>query len=258
MEIFKNVLEIKGLKKMTSICSLSPDLEMILDFNKVIPEPEELDIPYYYNDSVVLNSVLKDFISVSPEDLETIQEHIKNGATLEQLQELGLQYISNKVHYSHTTWYTWRLEHWGTTSNIVNKPDSGYVEDDCDGIEDDVDELIFTTSDGPIIPIVKKLIKLYPEKDIEYWYASDNIATHTGHITHKKDDYIMDNIKLSLSQKEYVDLSKEAYETYIFCWGINSCIYIDDEGNYKHHVDCKTCKNTNCPSYHASVIQQLI
>ena len=165
----------------------------------------------------------KDYKTMTDEEF---QERMKgHGKTEEELIELGLQYISNKVRYGATTWYDWNIAHWGTKWNACD-----YKER-----EDEEDTIEFQTAWSCPEPILMKLAEMYPDAHIEHWWADEDMGSNCGY-------------------KEFVDgqwygdyhtsQSNEAYETYIYCWGETNCLKKDVEGNW-YYRGCDGCDGCN-------------
>ena len=69
-------------------------------------------------------------------------------------------------------WYTWRCNHWGTKWNAVDE--SGWLDDEIfecilDGRGYDLG-ICFDTAWSPPLPIIMKLIELYPDSEISLDY----------------------------------------------------------------------------------------
>ena len=131
------------------------------DFNKLIPMPESLNIESGSSEDVAIEAVLRKmskrrfgFLSNKygkMTDDEYERRKKAHGKTDEELAKIGLQYISNKVLYGHTTWYDWSCENWGTKWNSY------------DNEQVDADTILFSTAWSNPEPIMLKLSEMYPE-----------------------------------------------------------------------------------------------
>ncbi|MCO6042689.1 hypothetical protein NG895_02105 [Aeoliella sp. ICT_H6.2] len=131
------------------------------DFNQVIPMPAALDIEAGTTGEMgvaVLNDRCHPFLTypwVKRKGIRTAQQ-FRQYVERERPEaiELGKQYLDNQRQYGHTTWYSWRLEHWGTKWNAYNV--SVQEESPLEAI------IRFETAWSPAIPVVARLSELYP------------------------------------------------------------------------------------------------
>ena len=148
-----------------------------IDFNMLIPQPEELGIR---------TSVLTD------EKLRRYAEFIKKayndkGLTLSEKEEkyrkehgfdsnedwnLGKQAFANIANYGYPTWYEWRIANWGAK----------WQGDEYSLMEDaDFYIITFLTPNFSVIPIITELSKKLADIEVEYRYAdADNIGSDCG------------------------------------------------------------------------------
>lgn len=148
------------------------------DFNKLIPMPESLNIESGSSEDVAIEAVLRKmskrrfgFLSNKygkMTDDEYERRKKAHGKTDEELAKIGLQYISNKVLYGHTTWYDWSCENWGTKWNSY------------DNEQVDADTILFSTAWSNPEPIMLKLSEMYPEATIEHWWADEDMGSNDG------------------------------------------------------------------------------
>lgn len=217
--------------KMTGITNLpifttvtdesTKESRTFFDFNKIIPMPESLSIDTGSIEEVAIESVLRklenrlfdlkwpNYRTMSDEEYE----ERKHGKTDEEMEKLGLQYISNKVLYGHTTWYDWRCANWGTKCNSY---DNKQVDDDT---------IEFSTAWSSPEPIMLKLSKMFPDIQIKHWWADEDIGCNTGYR-----EYLNGSVTYDCCNDNYSD---NAYETYVECWGETDRLYRDEDGNWK-------------------------
>lgn len=166
----KNIVKMQGI---TTIPFYNPNKYETgggVDFNKLIPMPESLNIEegsimYLALDAInrKLNARMYQQM-FNPKQVflflsnDVYIERVKtSGKTEQELIELGLQYISNVVKHNAPTWYDWCCENWGTKWNAY----SDHTIDD--------DTIIFETAWSPPIPVLTKLSETYPDLPIEHW-----------------------------------------------------------------------------------------
>lgn len=165
----------KKIKKMREeIGGYDPDEregDYIIDFNKLIPMPKELDIVSGSASSAshtaycVLNNLeLPGYSTIIKkhweEDAEKeklplkdwLKEQIKKGENELDLN-LGKQVHDNIEKYGCESWYDWRVEHWGTKWNCY----------ECE--EEGSKRIAFLTAWAPPTPIFEELAKRYPKID---------------------------------------------------------------------------------------------
>jgi len=135
--------------------------ESALDFNKIIPMPEELDIEESSDGHMGLAAItgncskyltfpwVKENGIRTPPEFTTYVERVRPHAI-----ELARKYLSNKQKFGHMTWREWCCANWGTKWNAysVAEPEvfSGRAI------------IRFDTAWSPAIPIISKLAQLFP------------------------------------------------------------------------------------------------
>ena len=156
-----------------------------VDFNKIIPMPESLNIEAGSQTSTGLKAY-QDFIEVytlggtiHQDDLENIP-HKSEDAFLRQRSdirpeewELGKAAWNNIRLYGVPTWYGWRNHHWGTKWNSY-----GYGEAKVD--YQDGDALNFLTAWSAPHPVMEKLAEMFPNVEIEHEWADEDIGHNCG------------------------------------------------------------------------------
>lgn len=231
----KNIVKMEGITKLPLFKTEYDEYEkrdvVCFDFNKIIPMPESLNVESGSMETVAIEAVNRklsqrryDFqqaYSRPQMSDEDYQQRLKNyGKTEEELLELGLQYIANKVRYGATSWYDWCCDNWGTKWNAYSNE------------QEDEDTIIFETAWSNPEPIMLKLSEIYPEATIEHWWADEDMGSNDGYRVYRGGEIV---------EGDYHDsCSNEAYETYIKCWGESQCLYQDEDGLWQHY-DCDTC-----------------
>ena len=210
----KNIVKMEGITKLPLFKTEYDEYEKkdvtCFDFNKIIPMPESLNMDSGSMESLAIEAVnrklgqrrygFQQIYSIPTMSDEDYQQRVKNHVkTEEELLELGLQYITNKVKYGATSWYDWCCDNWGTKWNAYSNE------------QEDEDTIIFETAWSNPEPVMLKLSEMYPEATIEHWWADEDMGSNDGHRVYRG-GRIVDG--------DYCDsCSNEAYEVYIKCWG---------------------------------------
>ena len=153
-----------------------------IDFNKIIPMPESLNIPdssdyekgYYLYMAVEhgnykgIDKMLK-YPWAQKEGIATREEmvnyHLKND---DSYLEKGKQYYDNIQEYGHPTWYDWSCKNWGTKWNAYR---SELVDDR---------QIIFNTAWAGVPDLVSKLSEQYPDVTLSYEFADEDWGHNVG------------------------------------------------------------------------------
>lgn len=204
----RNRISIKGENVSDIVMSLmtfdNDGDELEFDFNKIIHRPEELNIEK--------SSKQQEGIDYLKGKLNLASLKRRHKEDYKEIIELGQMALNNLAKYGATDWYEWSLKNWGCKWNASNT----YLSQDRKVIE-------FETPWAPCIPIIVALSKKYPELEITYEYAEEQIAYYTGMMVIKGGEIIMD-----ICEDEF---SKEAYERYFDLWGE------DDSYEYDKTID---------------------
>lgn len=140
--------------------------------------------------------------------------------TEDELCELGVKCLHNMIFYGATSWYEWCIKHWGTKWNSY------------DNVKVDPNVITFKTAWNAPEPVIAQLAKMYPEVEIEHWWASEDMGCTTGYTKYSGGEAAI--------MLYYDKWSDEAYATYVRCWGETPCLYQDEDGKW-HHRDCDEC-----------------
>jgi len=146
-----------------------------VDFNKVMPMPESLNIECgsrgnrgyeLYKEYLGRVSLL-----MSPEDRKALKtEYLEKVADDPEVFELGKQYYENLKEYKATTWYDWSINNWGTKWNAY----------DCVEVDADSKFLQFNTAWSSVPNILSLLSEEFPEVRMEYKWADEDIGHNVG------------------------------------------------------------------------------
>jgi hypothetical protein len=178
-----------------------------IDFEKILPTPECLEGP----DSHTEHSLYYYLMTTGKEDMvdkwlsypQLLSMDIYKDKTEEELSDYkirGEEIFNIALQYGAIDWYDWRITNWGTKWNAYDTE-----MDSCDGSA----ELYFNTANHGAVPLIKKLVEMFPDLEFSYSYADEVIANNCG------EGYGVDG---SISFKFPEDESDEAMELYIECW----------------------------------------
>ena len=157
-----------------------------IDFNKIIPMPESLNIEAGSQTERGLKTY-RDFVEVYNLgfNAEDSLERLKN-ITLQSEQaflrqrkdiktedwQLGKQAFQNLQKYGTSTWYDWSIANWETKWNAY-----GYEKGaDYSGS----DSLSFQTAWSAPHPVIEKLAEMYPDIGFEHTWADEDIGQNCG------------------------------------------------------------------------------
>jgi hypothetical protein len=193
-----NILTITGNEEsvarvMNEISGAYDDGEiMFIDFNKIIPRPDSLDITSGSSTSNGI-AILK-FRAGDPSDIRKIMgfnwatefateddliTHMCDNelANLEEAQKA----LDNIRDYGHQDWYTWSVDKWGTKWNAYSQ------EAREDG------SIKFETAWSTPYPVMEALSRKYPEAVICVRYADEDFGHNVGEYTLMEGDVIEQN-----------------------------------------------------------------
>lgn len=187
-----------------------------VDFNKIIPMPESLNIEAGSRTDRGLKAY-SDFIDVyvfgrNAEDaLSAIQNISKESEDVFLQQrtdvkidewELGKIAWNNIQNYGFPTWYEWSTKNWGTKWNAY-----GY-EDGTDYSASD--NLHFQTAWTAPHPVIQKLAQMYPDIGFEHEWADEDLGANCGR------KYYSGGV---CTEDYYPENQKEAIEFACRIWG---------------------------------------
>lgn len=234
----KNIIKMKGIKNLP-LFSMDDDGYESFDFNKLIPMPESLQLTSGSCESLAIAVALErirkglgrsgvkvEVGSYLHNDLEErvksyLESEYNKENTEEELVELGMKYLTNAALYGATSWYDWSVKNWGTKWNAYY---SSIISED---------EIEFQTAWSAPTPILEKLGEMYPDIEIEHYWADEDMGNNSGYCWYHKGE----------TSGGYDETDEEAYEHYVMCWGETNCLYKDEEGNWQRRSceDCDGC-----------------
>ncbi len=157
-----------------------------IDFNKIIPMPESLNITsgsetdigvailrhIEYNDSELLNERLSYSWAFQKgiKTLDDLVSYYKNKENYEKTISLGRLAIDNIDKYGHQDWYGWSCENWATKWN------SGSTSYNNEVLE-------FETAWSTPMPVMLKLSEDFQDITVKVQYADEDIGSNCGEYT---------------------------------------------------------------------------
>ena len=216
-----NILRIEASEELTA--QIKSDIKSVdeegetrhIDFNKILPMPESLNITsgsttsngiailqYRAGDDTAIRGIMgyawaNEF--ATPDDLI---EHmiVKGSANLEEAQKA----LDNERLYGCRDWYGWSTDNWGTKWNAYSTNDT------------DVDEVSFETAWSNPYPVIIALSAKYPEAVFHMRFADEDFGHNVGEYSLQNGDVVDENIPEGGSV-EALELAADitGYEDYI-------------------------------------------
>ena len=216
-----NILRIEASEGLTA--QIKSDIKSVdeegetrhIDFNKILPMPESLNITsgsttsngiailqYRAGDDTAIRGIMgyawaNEF--ATPDDLI---EHmiVKGSANLEEAQKA----LDNERLYGCRDWYGWSTSNWGTKWNAYSTNDT------------DVDEVSFETAWSNPYPVIIALSAKYPEAVFHMRFADEDFGHNVGEYSLQNGDVVDENIPEGGSE-EALELAADitGYEDYI-------------------------------------------
>lgn len=187
-----------------------------VDFNKIIPMPESLNIEAGSQTDRGLKAY-RDFIEAytfgRPADdavkaLESIPAESEEAFLCQRTDirrdewELGRSAWNNIRQYGAPTWYEWCVRNWGTKWNAY-----GYEGDKID--YHDGDMLYFQTAWSAPHPILERLTEMFPGVEMEHEWADEDIGQNCGRHSYRGGERI---------EEYFPESEKEAIEFACRVW----------------------------------------
>lgn len=194
-----------------------------LDFNKVIPMPEDLKVTagssgitgliilHFKSDDEEqkqkINAVYKALdcfnrdIYLDSRYSDIIKKYFEDTSQFKEDIELGEKYLDNYYKYGYSNWYDWCIDNWGTKWN-------------CDGFKAGKDMMIYVTAWDFADKIILKLSREIPNAVFECRFANEDFGSLCGIVEIKNGEKFLENYDISDEEKEEIwnidieDLSK--------------------------------------------------
>lgn len=230
-----NRIKMKGIRNLP-LFSVDEEGSEYFDFNKLILMPDSLILTSGSSETLAISVALERIrkglgrtgvkVEVGGLYHRDLDERVKGYLessynkenTEEELVELGIKYLRNAALYGCTSWYDWSIKNWGTKWNAYS-----YVAISEDEIE-------FQTAWSAPIPVIEKLAEMYPDVEIEHYWADEDMGNNSGYCYYHNGEI----------SGGYDETDQEAYEHYVMCWGEKNCLYKDEDGNW-HRRNCEDC-----------------
>ena len=181
-----------------------------IDFEKILPMPEYLpdtlcdgehqNALYFYL-MTTGNEDMVDKLLSYPQRFSMDVYKDKTEKELSDYKVLGEKIFNIALQCGSIDWYDWRIRNWGTKWNAYETD----IDSCCDGSV----ELYFYTANHGAIPVIKKLVEMFPNLEFIYKYADEDFPYNCGEV------YGVDG---SVSVKFAEDGSDEAMSLYLECW----------------------------------------
>lgn len=197
-----------------------------IDFNNIVPQPQELNIESGSEGSLgyrylVLIEGYKDIYHDTYDaykDKRVFFEAWEKRSKESQLKniEIGKQYYCNIMKYGVPTWYEWRLRNWGTKWNAYS------IE------ETSKNAIVFDTAWSCVLDLIVMLSERFPEVEFGYEYADEDSGFNVdgGYILNG--EAFMQGIE---------NQSDDAYELYVDLKGYKEEFIKDPDTGRWHWID---------------------
>ena len=216
-----NILRIEASEELTA--QIKSDIKSVdeegetrhIDFNKILPMPESLNITsgsttsngiailqYRAGDDTEIRKIMEYAWGKEFDTPEDLIEHmlVKGSANLEEAQKA----LDNERLYGCRDWYGWSTDNWGTKWNAYSTNDT------------DTDEVSFETAWSNPYPVIVALSAKYPEAVFHLRFADEDFGHNVGEYSLKSGYVIEENIPEGGSE-EALELAADitGYEDYI-------------------------------------------
>ena len=206
--------------------------DSVLDFNKIIPMPESLNIEAgsrtekglkAYKDFVYVYTFAgteqKDLLNI-PKEKEEIFLRARQDIRRDEW-EFGKAAFQNEQKYGATTWYEWARKNWGTKWSAYN---AEIGEDNT---------IMFNTAWSRAMPVIQKLAENFPDLYFEYCWADEDFGVNVGMAEFENGEVTFDEF--------YNAHSRDAYELAADLWNLDleeeGYVFNDETGSYDYRPD---------------------
>lgn len=181
-----------------------------IDFNKIIPMPEQLNIESG-SKSIHGMEMVKEYLESMPEELKnkegTYEEFFDNlrkhrddlNDDEKEIWDIGVIAVDNLHKYGAPTWREWAYKNWGTKWNAY----------DFDEMSEENNTIYFQTAWYAPVPAILNLSQKYPNIEMSMRYADEDLGHNCGTVEFKNG---------SITQEKYPQTRKEALEFSAEMW----------------------------------------
>ena len=187
-----------------------------IDFNKIIPMPESLNIECGSRTDKGIGMV-KEYLENMPEELkskegtyEEFLEDLRNHSAditdekEKKIWDIGVTAVDNLYKYDAPTWYEWCSKNWGTKWNACK----------CTTVNENAKSISFQTAWGTPYPVMKKLSEMFPNIEIRTEFADEDIGQNCGMYTFKGGEIILEwNPADEESNKDAFEFAAKVWDT---------------------------------------------
>ncbi len=202
--------------------------ERAIDFNKILPMPESLNIEAgsrtnrglkaykEFIDIYTMNGTMEKDVLNIPKECE--EPFLKMRSDIKPDEwELGRTAFRNEKLYGAKDWYDWCINNWGSKWNSCES----YVAGD--------NTIVFQTAWSRVMPVVQKMAENFPDIKFEYCWADEDLGSNVGTAEFENGKMVHD---------EFFDSqSKDAYELAAELWGLDlegeGFIFDEKTGTYE-------------------------
>lgn len=187
-----NIIKMEGNKKrFKKVLNYLEGDESKIDFNKIIPMPESLNVNAGTSETYAIavylykerndDSKLKEILNYSwakSEKIKTVNDLYEYLLIRHKnLLEDGKIYVDNIEKYGSSTWYDWCIKNWGTKWNAGD----AWVNEDSFG---------FCTAWANVINLICKLSKRFNDITFNYDFADEDFGFNLGRVKIKNGEVI--------------------------------------------------------------------
>lgn len=156
--------------------------QIYIDFNKIIEQPEELEITAGTRAETTVEDLLRKVKSNKDELRGLLKQNFEVLLDLsEEEVDLTKKYINNYIKYGYIHWYDWRINNWGTKWNAYSQQIDG-------------DVIKFQTAWSTPQPAIQRLSEIFTDVQFTVEYADEDIGSNCGRYTfadgYLSEDYI--------------------------------------------------------------------
>ena len=188
-----------------------------VDFNKIIPMPESLNIEAgsrtdrglkayrYFIEAYTAGRSAEDALKALENiPAESEEAFLRRRTDIKRDEwELGKAAWRNIRDFGAPTWYDWCITNWGTKWNAY-----GYDEGGAD--YHDGDSLYFQTTWSAPHPVLEKLTQMFPDVELEHEWADEDIGQNCGRCSYKGGECIEEYFPES--EKETIEFACRVWD----------------------------------------------